>query len=241
MGMNTGMQDAVDLGWKLAARLAGWGGEGLLAAYEIERRPVALRNALFSSRNYRAWTGGAPGETLLSPGPDGERLRHSLGEAMREGTRAEWESTGLQIGYRYGDSPLCVPDGATPPPDDESIYLPNACPGARAPHLPLADGRSLLDLFGRGFVLLRFDPAVAADPILAAARERGVPIVLQDLVDPRARGIYGADLVLVRPDGHVAWRADRTPAGGGAAAVGAAAALIDRVSGRLPGPTAGPH
>src|SRR5690606_25328965 len=87
---------------------------------------------------------------------EGERVRRDMGERLRESTRVEWESLGLQIGYRYDESPICIPDGSEAPPDDYSNYVPTARPGARAPHAWLADGRSTLDLFGHAFTLLIF-------------------------------------------------------------------------------------
>jgi hypothetical protein len=135
-----------------------------------------------------------------------------------------FRTLGLQIGYRYEGSPICVADGTPEPPDDPANYFATARPGARAPHVALADGRSTLDLFGRGFVLLRL--AVAApDPaaLVEAAASRGVPLSVVSLEEPEILKIYGCRLVLVRPDGHVAWRGDALPAD--------AQALIDRVRG----------
>jgi len=228
MGMNTGMQDAVDLGWKLAAVLRGWGGSRLLDAYELERRPVAVRNGLFSSRNFSAWKGSAQDAALMEASERGQRARREAGEAMRLATQAEWESLGLQIGYRYDASPLCVDDASPLPADDDSKYTPTARPGARAPHAWLADGRSTLDLFGRGYVLLRCGTPSRPDPRLAclagAAAERNVPLTCFDVDGEAALSLYGRKLVLVRPDGHVAWRSDDPPHD--------AARLIDIVTGR---------
>ncbi len=142
---------------------------------------------------------------------------------MREIGR-EFRTIGLQIGYRYDDSPICVPDGSPPPADDPATYVPSARPGARAPHVWLRDGRSILDLFGRGFVLLRFGDADGA-PLSAAAEQRGVPLTIVDVEEPEAAELYERRLVLVRPDGHVAWRADTLPEN--------CEALIDRVRGAM--------
>ena len=114
-------------------------------------------------------------------------------------------------------------DGTSPPPDDPTTYVPNARPGARAPHVWLKDGTSILDLFGRGFVLLRFagEPDPAA--ILAAAERRGLPLTVANIDSREAAALYERRLVLVRPDGHVAWRGDDVLADAGA--------LIDCVRG----------
>jgi hypothetical protein len=100
-----------------------------------------------------------------------------------------------------------VPDGALPPePEDHRLYEPSSHPGCRAPHAWLADGRSTLDLFGNGFTLLDFggpEESLPASP---------VPLKKVAIQDPAIARLYERRYVLVRPDGHVAWRADRLPA-----------------------------
>lgn len=215
-GANTGIGDSVDLGWKLDAVLSGWGGPRLLDAYATERRPAAARSIHAALNNFKGWTPTAALAQVLDPTPEGERVRAAIGEQLLAATKAEWDSSGVALGYAYGDSPIVVADGTTAPPDDPGFYMPTARPGHRAPHAWLADGRSMLDLFGAGFVLLRFegdDPGEATD-LLAAARRRGVPLVLTDVRDAGARALYASRLVLVRPDGHVAWRGEAAPAAG---------------------------
>jgi 2-polyprenyl-6-methoxyphenol hydroxylase-like FAD-dependent oxidoreductase len=211
-GANTGIGEAVDLGWKLDAVLRGWGGEGLLDSYEIERRPIAVRNTAAATSNFKGWYSKADLSLLLEPGVEGDELRKSVGEELVEGTRAEWESKGVILGYRYEDSPICVPDGTPEPPDDYRVYVPTNRPGHRAPHAWLSEGRSTLDLFGHGFVLadLGKDHEAAA-PLLDRARELGIPVMLESLPDSVAT-LYQSRLTLVRPDGHVAWRGERLPA-----------------------------
>ncbi|WP_407792367.1 hypothetical protein [Pigmentiphaga litoralis] len=115
---------------------------------------------------------------------------------------------GLQIGHRYEASPICMPDGSPPTPDDFRTYVPTTRPGSRAPHVWLADGRSTLDLFGAGFVVLNLSPKTLeqARTLHAALAERGVPSTVVDLDEGEVRTLYEYDVVLVRPDGHVAWR-----------------------------------
>jgi hypothetical protein len=133
----------------------------------------------------------------------------------------------LQIGYRYEGSPIVVPDGTPAPPDDPENFVASARPGARAPHAVLADGRSMLDHFGRGFVLTRLGPdAPDGASIESAAARRGVPLRTVTVEEPEAAALYERKLVLVRPDGHVAWRADAPPAD--------PLALADRVRGAQP-------
>jgi hypothetical protein len=153
-----------------------------------------------------------PPAALFEPGPAGDRARKEYGDRYTETMKREWFTIGIQLGYRYEDSPICVPDGTPAPPDEVSTYTPTARPGHRAPHVWLADGKSTLDLFGRGFTLLRFGrdkPPVAA--IESAAARRGVPLTVVDIDSEAARAAYERRLVLVRPDGHVAWRADEAP------------------------------
>src|SRR5262249_55622624 len=122
-------------------------------------------------------------------------------------------TAGLQIGYRYEDSPICVPDDTPPERDDPEELIPSTRPGARAPHAWLADGRSMLDLYGRGFVLLRLGvDAPDASTLAAAAAARRVPLEVVDVSEAAVADLYGRRLLLVRPDGHVAWRGDAVPA-----------------------------
>lgn len=226
LGMNTGVGDSVDLGWKLAATLDGWGGAKLLDSYAAERRPVALRNAAASTFAYqvgRSATAGHP--QVTEPGERGDRARNAVGRRIQERLPAGWQTLNLQMGYRYDDSPVCVPDG-TPVPDGDAntgVYVQTARPGARAPHVWLAEGRSTLDLFGHGFALLRFAASADVSGLTDAARARGVPLRVIDIGSPEAHRAYAARLALVRPDGHVAWRGDTVPQD--------AARLVDTVRG----------
>ena len=235
-GMNTGMGDAVDLSWKLAAVLEGWGDRALLDSFEIERRPVGLRNVTAASRNLQRMLSPEPGPSLLDHGPEGVLTRQRIGREFSELMRHEWFTLGVHLGYRYEDSPNCWPDGTSAPADDPSVYVPTARPGHRAPHAWLNDGRSILDLFGSSFTLLGFGAgALDVAPILQAARERNVPMRFEPLDEPHLLGLYQQRLVLVRPDGHVAWRNDRAPAD--------PTALVDCIRGALaaPGRVASPR
>lgn len=211
MGMNTGMQEVLDLGWKLEGLIKGWGGPTLLRSYEVERRPVAQRNIGFSTKNFRAWQDTPSPKAVCDPTPEGEAVRKALGQRLRESTRVEWESLGLQIGHRYDESPICVPDGTPPTPDDYSTYIPTTRPGSRAPHVWLMDGRSTLDLFDRQFVLMVFDKGLhdEADAFSKAFATREVPFRVEYIDQPDVARVYERPLVLVRPDGHVAWRGTR--------------------------------
>jgi 2-polyprenyl-6-methoxyphenol hydroxylase-like FAD-dependent oxidoreductase len=211
-GMNTGIQDVVDLSWKLAATIEGWGGEGLLDSYSIERQPIGTRNVTEASGNLRRMLSVPPHPDLLDDTPQGAATREKVGCEFSETMRREWFTLGAHLGYRYENSPICWPDGTAAPPDDPRAYVPTARPGHRAPHAFLADGRSTLDLFGRGFALIGFgaDTAEAA-PLLEAAKKRGLPLTFTAIAEPHIATLYQRKFVLVRPDGHVAWRGDRMP------------------------------
>jgi hypothetical protein len=211
-GMNTGIGDAVDLSWKLAAVREGWGGDALLDSYTSERQPVGMRNVTEASGNLRRMLSVGAHRDIADATPQGAATRAKVGRAFTEMMRREWFTLGIHLGYRYDGSPICWPDGTPAPPDNARSYVPTARPGHRAPHAWLADGRSTLDLFGRGFALLGFDAdAAEAAPLLEASRRRGVPITFHRLVEPHVAALYERKFVLVRPDGHVAWRADRMP------------------------------
>ncbi len=210
-GLNTGIADATDVSWMLNALIDGWGGDRLLDAYTAERRPVALRNFSSATQNYRIWRS----DNLIhidDPDARGEATRRNMADIFAVGLQQEWFSQGIAMGYNYAQSPIVASDETPEPPDHPSIYVPTARPGHRAPHAWLPDGRSTLDLYGRGFVLLRFggdgpDAAV----LQGAAAALGVPLTIVDIDQPEIATLYERRLVLVRPDGMVAWRGDCLP------------------------------
>ena len=213
-GMNTGVGDAVDIGWKLSAVLAGWGGPRLLDSYEPERRAIGYRNreaARFHTGTRQA-VAAIWDSRLDDDGEEGARLRAEIGARIAELGNAENESLGVEIGYRYSESPVICHEPGEPPPLDIPTYTPTTWPGARAPSLFLADGSALFDRFGPGFTLLSFggDPE-AGEKFAKAARARDVPLKVLPLDEPAVRRVYERDLVLVRPDQHVAWRGNAPP------------------------------
>jgi hypothetical protein len=157
-----------------------------------------------------------PPPEIFVPGEAGDAARRDFGAKFTATMRREWFTIGIQLGYRYEHSPICIPDGTEAPPDEPATYVPTARPGHRAPHAFLAPRQSTLDLFGRGFVLMRFgaSPAETTDAaqLAAAAAYRAVPLRVCDVADEAVAALYGRRLVLVRPDGHVAWRSDELPA-----------------------------
>jgi len=212
--MNTGIGDAVDLGWKLAAVLDGWGGDHLLSSYDVERRPIGARNVDLTTEFYLEHENiGHRFMAIEEDTATGAKLRKRVGQELVRGVGRMFRTTGLQLGYRYEDSPICLSDGTPPNTDDPEEFVPSARPGSRAPHVWLHQDRSIIDLFGRGFILLRFGPDAPDDSALEiAALKWGVPLNTVPISELSAAQLYERRLVLVRPDGHVAWRGDNMPA-----------------------------
>jgi 2-polyprenyl-6-methoxyphenol hydroxylase-like FAD-dependent oxidoreductase len=224
LGLNTGLGDAVDLGWKLEGALAGWGGRGLLASYEIERRPVGQRNVGHADQSHANDRNQKPDPAIDEDSPRGERARREMGEAIVRAQTRKFVTDGIALGYRYEPSPICSPEAGPPPADSVSEYHPTTRPGSRAPHAWLGDERSILDLFGPGFTLLRFGASAPDTQSLEQGfAQRRVPLTVTSIADPAIGQLYERRLVLVRPDGHVAWRSDDPPAD--------PLALADRVRG----------
>ncbi|GAA5161234.1 FAD-dependent oxidoreductase [Pseudonocardia eucalypti] len=209
-GQDLGICDAANLGWKLAAALHGWAGPGLLASYTAERRPTALVALTEAQRNlHRAQARTIP-EELNDDTPDGERARRAMRAGLVvDGAAHEFDAPRIHLGFRYPDSPVVVADPSAPP---DGAPRPNSRPGSRAPHAWVRPGMSTLDLFGDSFVLLRTTSTHAAtdpEPWTRAFTARRVPLRVLDHTEPEVAAAYERPLVLVRPDGHVAWRGNR--------------------------------
>jgi 2-polyprenyl-6-methoxyphenol hydroxylase-like FAD-dependent oxidoreductase len=213
LGYNTAVEDAVNLAWKLAAVVQGWGGPGLLASYERERRPIALRNTGYARRfadSVGLYTAPA---AIEADSPAGAAARRDAGAYLDAHARAEFDIPGITFGTRYDGSPLVVSDGTAPPPDAANLYTPTATPGGRAPHAWLADGGSLYDCLGFDFALLRLGPRPPDTASFAdTARRACIPLRVVDIAADEVRELYGADLALLRPDQIVAWRGNTPPA-----------------------------
>jgi 2-polyprenyl-6-methoxyphenol hydroxylase-like FAD-dependent oxidoreductase len=216
LGMNSGVGDATDLSWKLAAVLAGWGGPKLLPAYTTERRKVgdlnvqASRFATLGRRKWRSmWKPHIRDNT-----PEGAAARAELVQVADTEQRKSNEMTGAELGYHYFGSPLVWPEEGDGPAYDFVAYTPSTWPGMRLPHTWLDDGAAMQDRIGfdRGFTLLRLGQSRADVSALAQALAGyGAPFRLLDIPDAEPRVIYGFDLILLRPDLHVAWRGNRLP------------------------------
>jgi hypothetical protein len=149
---------------------------------------------------------------IEAPGPEGDALRAEVGREAYELNVQQFCCAGLNFGYFYTRSPIIVADGEPAPAYTMGDFTPSTVPGCRAPHLWLADGRSLYDAFGPGYTLLRFDRRVEIGALEKAAREARMPLAVLDVDAKEIPRAYRHRLVLCRADQHVAWRGDRVPA-----------------------------
>ncbi len=213
LGMNSGVGDAIDLSWKLAATLRGWGGPNLLRSYEVERRQIGDRNvgasryATLGRRKWRAlWRPSIKDNTA-----EGAALRAEIARVTDVEQRKSNEMIGAELGYRYVDSPvICdIPGG---PDHLFRTYQPTTWPGARLPHVWLADGTPIQDRIPDGYTILKLGKSKAdVTGLEKALKSFGAAATVLELEDDAARAVYGYDLLLLRPDLHVVWRGNAAP------------------------------
>jgi len=205
-GMNTGIGDACDLGWKLATVLSGFASPALLRSYERERRPVGLRNCEASGRHSktRGEIGGLYGAHLNAAGTAGGVARAEAARKIAAIGNAENESFGIELGYIYRDSPIVSVEPNAEIPDSERRYIPTTTPGARLPSILLSDGTPIFDHLGPWFTLVCSGVAPSG-ALVAAAKKYAVPLDILR-VEPEHEAVYGRGLLLIRPDQHIAWR-----------------------------------
>jgi 2-polyprenyl-6-methoxyphenol hydroxylase-like FAD-dependent oxidoreductase len=224
--MNVGIGDAVNLAWKIAAVLKGWGGEKLLESYDLERRHVGNRVSDSAMNNSYSMAKVAKVFTKLPPLEENstQEQRFRRGELAYQITFPQWNSYGVVLGQRYDDSPLTVQDHWEAPPYSGTEYWHHACPGHRAPHLWLSDGTPLLDHFGTGFTLLDVEASEEqVSRLLDAASTVGLPLTRLQLPAAIARDKYPAQITLIRPDQYISWQGDRCED---------ALSIIDKIRGR---------
>ena len=206
-GLNTGIGDAVDLGWKLAASLDGWGGPRLLDSYEAERRPLQQRVIAEAAKNNSVLSTQLVRDSMDDPGPRGEQTRLMVAEQIRATKSAEYFSLDLVLGHQYRDSPVLLADRDHDRPNDD-LWATTARPGRRIPHIWVSPGVSSLDLIGPGFTVITAGGA-DADALVRAAADRRVPMTA-----PSSEGLatqFGANVIIVRPDQVVAWCGHAVP------------------------------
>ena len=217
-GMNIGIGDAADLGWKLAAVIEGWGGPMLLPSYGIERGEAARFILAGCEANQAVGARELVRPGIEDAGPAGEAVRAQVAEAINIQKARQFKRMGGQLGYRYSSSPVIVRDGIDEPEASFEDYNPSASPGNRAPHMWLSDGSSLFDHFGQGFTLLDLGDFDSVG-VLSAAAQRGIPLERFEPTEPdrsALRELFKAGAAIVRTDHHVAWRGDAAPSDPGA-------------------------
>ena len=214
LGMNSGVGDAADLGWKLAATLKGWGGPKLLQSYEIERRQIGDRNvgaSRYASTGRRKWRSMWK-PNIADDTPEGKLTRDTLIAVADVEQRKSNEMIGAELGYRYVDSPIIcdMPGG---PAHLFRKYEPTTWPGARLPHVWLDDGSAMQDrLATEGYSILRLGKTTSNVSALEhALKSYAAPVAVLDVPDRVARDVYGYDLLLLRPDMHIVWRGNKPP------------------------------
>lgn len=212
-GMNTGVSDAIDLGWKLQAALEGWAGPGLLDSYSTERQPIGVRNTAEAANCFdELYSTMQNGNEIDAETAAGEQLRAELSANLKSQEKLI-VSSGTLLGYRYDGSPIVVPDDTAAPEDHPRNYQPTARPGHRAPHVWLDDGSALMDHFGSNFTLLVAGKASDADvsTLQASAKAAGIPLSICHQENPAVEAAYEAKFTIIRPDLMVGWRANSVP------------------------------
>jgi 2-polyprenyl-6-methoxyphenol hydroxylase-like FAD-dependent oxidoreductase len=214
LGMNTGVGDAIDLSWKIAGTLTGWGGPNLVANYEAERRPVGIRNnnaAREAAQGVLAWQTLCTVD-LRDDTPEAAAQRQEVTAVAAKSHATGYSMTGIELGYRYVDSPLIVGGDEAGPDSNAMSYTPTTVPGARVPHIWLSDGRALQDVLGRNFTLLHLsDSTIDTGPLEKAFAKFGAPLDIVEISDERVAQLYERRFFLIRPDLHILWRGDELP------------------------------
>jgi len=213
LGMNTGVGDAFDLAWKLIGTLKGWGGPELLDSYEIERRQVGDRNvgaSRYANVGRQKWRSIATDE-IFSRTEAGESMKRKLIQVADSEQRKGNRMIGAELGYRYVDSP-CIDNVPGGPEHRVGEYNPNVWPGSRLPHCWLDDGSALQDQLSETYILLSLGKKPLDTSKLRQSYEKiGAPVAEVRIDSNRLRDLYGFDLLVLRPDMHVAWRGNDAP------------------------------
>ena len=221
LGMNSGIEDALAVSWRLSAVLKGYGGPHLLPSYEAELRPVMITR--LERCNYHVgehipryqWFGASGPDTLMAKNEQGDQLRKQIKDQLQT-SGSECLDRGIELDSRY-KSAVIFQDGSKEPEWEFKKYVPSTFPGSRAPHVILKDGKtSIIDYYGPEFSLVAFikdSKNLAKESFAEVAKEMGMDlkIVLLGEEEEHAQKIWGSNLVLLRADGHVAWRGQKAP------------------------------
>jgi 2-polyprenyl-6-methoxyphenol hydroxylase-like FAD-dependent oxidoreductase len=216
LGLNTGIGDAIDLSWKLAAIIAGWAGPHTLQSYEDERLQIGRRNVRASggaTERRRDRRDQSYKQFLREDSERGRESRAYFASIVAKDQGDTTVITGIERGYRYINSSMVAREAGDGPDPDNTVYVPTTWPGARLPHMWLNDRSALLDHIGPWYTILRFGDRVDTRGLEAALADRGVPYsVLSLAADEPAHEVYGGyGAFVIRPDVHVAWRGSHTP------------------------------
>jgi 2-polyprenyl-6-methoxyphenol hydroxylase-like FAD-dependent oxidoreductase len=210
-GFNTGIDDIANIGWKLAAMVNGFGGKNLISSYEIERRPIGIRNTNISGQYANKIGTLQFPDYIEEDSTRGSDARAALKVDLAS-FKEEFASIGVVLGARYDGSPLVVSDGTIPPPDHPAKYIPSATPGGRLPHYWISDTDSIFDKLGPWFNLIQVGPErIDVMDFKEAANNLCIPLKIFQVKESAALDLYQARLLLVRPDTHIAWRGDSIP------------------------------
>ncbi|MBI1684113.1 FAD-dependent monooxygenase [Caulobacter hibisci] len=213
-GMNAGIADGVNLAWTLAAAVNGWAEPAIVDAYEAERHPITEQVSKFAMRkvieNVEAMGKGNVPAALAAKGPVGMGLRALLGKKLYDINVPQFAPEGLNFGYFYDRSPIIAYDGEAPPTYTMGEITPSTVPGCRMPHFWLGE-RSVYDELDLDYTLVRFDPSVSVEPLVAAAAAAGLPLKVLDAPKPDLPKAFKTALLIVRHDQQVVWRGDAVP------------------------------
>lgn len=213
LGMNTGIGDAVDLAWKLAGTIQGWGGPELLNSYELERRPVAARNIEASGwaadgANY--WPNTITRE-VYEFGPAGDAARARLAATFLAMHGRMHGMVGAETCYSYAGSTLVAHEPGNQPHWEFSRIVPHGRPGIRIPHFWLKDSTPLQDRLGKDYTLLDLTGTYDSSAMEAAFAAIGAPLDVVRVDEPHIREVLKGSIFLLRPDLHIAWRGQGYP------------------------------
>lgn len=228
-GMNAGIADGVNVAWLLANVLEGWADPAMLDAYEAERLPIAEQVSLHAMQSMLDTIevlghGASPAALSSRYNPAGIAKRKEMGAKLYKLNVPQFAPEGLNFGYYYEGSPIIAYGDEKAPGYTMGSITPSTASGCRMPHFWLAPNASIYDRLGPVYTLLRFDPAVKVDSLLAEAARARMPLVHLDLPAQHGDAAFRNALLIVRQDQHVAWHGDEVPAD--------AAALVDLLCGR---------
>lgn len=212
-GMNLGIGDVADLGWKLAAVIQGWGGDQLLPSYTVERREAVLFCQKGAEENQDMQAHSLVLDGIEKDGAEGDAVRAEVSRLIVQEKTQQFKSIGGQLGYTYSASTIVVRDGKPAFKPLFREFKEAARPGNRAPHRFMADGSALYDHVGWGLTLLvlgDFDVA----PWQEIAAKRGIPLEVfkpspEDIKTLSA--VYTHTATLIRSDHHIAWHGSSQP------------------------------